>query len=54
MAGTAGSGFRSNSDGERVSLDSVAALPLGARVARALPSRGSMTDMNPGRDGIAN
>lgn len=52
MAGTAGSGFRSNSDGERVSLDSVAALP--PRVARALPSRGSMTDMNPGRDGIAN
>lgn len=56
MAGTAGAGSRSNSDGERVSfrLGSVVTSPPTAPVARALRSRVSTHHMTTGQDGIAN
>ena len=58
MAGTAGSGPRSNSDGERIPFHqgTVVMWPPAALVARALRSRVSMNacDRTTGQDGIAN
>lgn len=58
MAGTAGSGSRSNSDGERIPFHqgTVVMGPRTALVARALRSRVSTNacDTTTGHDGIAN
>lgn len=54
MAGIAGSGSRSNSDGGRVPFHLGVVMAPTAPVARALRSRVSMHDMTTGKDGFAN